>query len=174
MRKIIITGSNGVGKSSFASELSSARPEIPVVSFDAVKLRTGWQQRARLEIDAALAQELENKAWILEGGPSLLPQAVSQADALVWLDPPELVRAWQIAARPWKFLGKTRPELPPENVDWPWQQYKFALRSLRNRSNFRKYISAAFRSADGLEKWRCHNKEDRAAVLRKWAQREPD
>lgn len=89
MRKIIVTGANGVGKSCFASELSLARPEIPVINFDAIKLGTGWQRRARPEISAALALELKKEAWILEGGPSLLSQAVSQADALVWLDPPE-------------------------------------------------------------------------------------
>ncbi|WP_227271402.1 P-loop NTPase family protein [Roseobacter weihaiensis] len=169
MKKIIITGANGVGKSHFGAKLALVRPEIPVISFDAIKLRTDWQQRPRPEIDAALARELEKEAWILEGGPSLLSQAVGKADALVWLDPPEHIRAWQLAKRPWKYLGETRPELPAGNVDWPWQQYKFALRSLRNRSKFRTYISEVYCRADGLQKWRCRNEKDRIAVVTKWA-----
>jgi adenylate kinase family enzyme len=169
LKKIIITGANGVGKSHFASKLALARPETPVISFDAIKLRTNWQQRSRPEIDATLSKELEKDTWILEGGPSLLFQAVGEADALVWLDPPEHIRAWQLAKRPWKFLGKTRPELPSGNVDWPWQQYKFALRSLRNRAKFRTHILEVYRRADDLQKWRCRNENDRVEVVTKWA-----
>lgn len=170
LKKIIITGANGVGKSHFSNKLAMARPEIPVISFDAIKLQTDWQQRPRSEIDAALASELEKDAWILEGGPSLLYQAVEKADALVWLDPPEHVRARQLVTRPWKNFGKTRPELPSRNVDWPWQQYRFALRSLKNRSKFRTYISEVFQSADELQKWRCRNANERDAVVTRWAQ----
>ena len=169
LKKIIITGANGVGKSHFAAELAHARPEIPVISFDAIKLRSGWQQRTRAEIEAALKQEIAKEAWILEGGPSLLFHANGQADALVWLDPPEHVRAWQLAKRPWQYFGKTRPELPPGNVDWPWQQYRFAWRSLKKRSEFREQISAAFRDANGIHKWRCQNENDRRAVIDEWA-----
>jgi adenylate kinase family enzyme len=169
LKRIIITGANGVGKSHFANELALARPEIPVISFDALKLRTNWQRRPRSEIDAALATVLEKGAWIVEGGPSLLSLAVEKADALVWLDPPEYLRAWHLAARPWKNFGKTRPELPAGNVDWPWQQYNFALRSLKNRTKFRSYISEVFQTADGLQKWRCRDANERGVVVAKWA-----
>lgn len=169
MKKVIITGANGVGKSHFASKLALARPDAPVISFDAIKLRTEWQQRPRSEIDVALAKEIEKDTWILEGGPSLLFQATSRADALGRLDPPEHIRVWQLAARPWKFFGKTRPELPSGNVDWPWQQGKFALRSLKKRSKFRSYISEVFDNADELQRWRCRNETDRISVISKWA-----
>ena len=170
MKKIVITGANGVGKSHFASELALARPDVPLISFDALKLENDWRQRPRAEVEAALANALEKEAWILEGGPSLLAQAVGQADALVWLDPPEHIRAWQLATRPWKHIGKTRPELPPGNVDWPWMQYKFALRSLRKRSKFQAHISEVFASADRLRKWRCRSESDRKAVIANWAE----
>ena len=169
MKKVIITGANGVGKSHFAAEMALARPEVPVISFDAIKLKNNWQQRPRAEIDAALKEELEKEAWILEGGPSLLAQAVGKADALVWLDPPEYLRAWQLATRPWKHLGKTRPELPSGNVDWPWQQYNFALRSLKKRSKFRIHLLEVFNRADRVQKWRCRNDNDRDAVVAKWS-----
>jgi len=169
LKKIIITGANGVGKSHFATELSLARPEIPVISFDAIKLLTDWQKRPSSEVNAALVQEIEKEAWILEGGPSLLVRALEKADALVWLDPPEGLRVWRLATRPWKFFGTTRPELPSGNVEWPSQQYKFAIRSLGNRSKFRTHISKFFHGADGLKKWRCRNEKDRIAVAAEWA-----
>ncbi|WP_322893739.1 MULTISPECIES: DNA topology modulation protein FlaR [unclassified Yoonia] len=167
--KIIITGANGVGKSYFAAKLALVRPDVPVVSFDAIKLTTNWEQRPRTEIDAALSIEIAKPAWILEGGPSLLFQAVEQADALIWLDPPEHIRACQLLSRPWKFFGQTRPELPTGNVDWPVQQYRFALRSLKNKSRFRSYITEVFESTDDVQKWRCRSQQDRDAVITQWA-----
>lgn len=169
LEKVIITGANGVGKSHFAARLASVRPDVPVVSFDAIKLKTDWRQRPRAEIDAALAIEIRQPTWILEGGPSLLLQSVGKADALIWLDPPEYLRAWQLAIRPWKFLGKTRGELPAGNVDWPLQQYRFALRSLKSRSRFRSSISEVFENTSGIQKWRCRSERDRNAVVNHWA-----
>ncbi len=171
LKKVIVTGANGVGKSHFAARLASARPDIPVVSFDALKLKTDWEQRPRAEVDAALAVEIAKPAWILEGGPSLLFQAVGKADALIWLDPPEYVRAWRLASRPWRFLGKTRPELPSGNVDWPLQQYRFALASLMKRAKFRAHICQVFELVDSIPKWRCRSEKDRNAAFDQWAKR---
>ncbi|MEP5727900.1 MAG: DNA topology modulation protein FlaR [Sulfitobacter sp.] len=168
MQRIVVTGANGVGKSHFAARLAAGRPDVPVVSFDAIKLTSEWHQKPRSEVDTALRGVIANDTWILEGGPSLLMHAMGRADGLVWLDPPEIVRAWRLAKRPWMFIGRTRPELPEGNVDWPLQQYRFALRSLRNRTKFRSYISEVFQQSDGVEKWRCRNKKDQETVVRRW------
>jgi len=45
LNRIIITGANGAGKSHFAAQLGLMRPDVPVVSFDAIKLKTGWEQK---------------------------------------------------------------------------------------------------------------------------------
>lgn len=165
VKKIIITGTNGVGKSHFAAELAAIRPGCPVISFDAIKLATGWHQHPRDRIEAELGAALDQPAWILEGGPSLLPVAVAQADALIWLDPPEALRAWRLVLRPWKNFGQTRPELPPGNVDWPLQQYGFALRSLKRGSKLRHRIAQSFDQARDVQRWRCRSRQDGADVL---------
>ena len=169
MNRLIITGSNGVGKSHLAARLALARPDVPVVSFDALKLQSNWQQKSRPEIDAALKEEIGKDTWILEGGPSLLFQAIRKVDALLWLDPPEYIRAWRLVTRPWKFLGKTRPEIPAGNVDWPLQQYKFALRSLKNRSKFHTYISETFQNADVEHKWHCRGEKCIVSAIEQWS-----
>ena len=169
LKKLIITGANGVGKSHLAARLALVRPEVPIVSFDALKLQTNWQQRPRPDIDAALAEQTKKEAWILEGGPSLLFHALDKADALIWLDPPEYVRAWRLVKRPWKFIGRNRPEIPIGNVDWPLQQYKFALRSLKNKSKFQAYISETFQSANYIQKWRCRSEFDLTSAINQWA-----
>lgn len=171
MDRIIVTGANGAGKSHLAMRLAAARPGIPVVSFDAIKLRTGWRQRPRPEIDAALARAIGGEAWILEGGPSMLPRALERADALVWLDPPSHVRAWRLAMRPWRHRGRTRPELPPGNIDRPWEQYRFALRSLRNGAVARRHVADVVERCDGPGRtWRCRTPRDIERIVQAWAE----
>lgn len=169
MKKIIVTGANGAGKSHFAAQLASVRPGVPALSFDAIKLRTGWEQRPKSETEVRLAAEIRRDSWILEGGPSLLPLAMEHADGLIWLDPPEYLRAWRLALRPLSSWGRTRPELPPGNIDWPIQQYTFALRSLRRGRQTRANLSAIVDAAQGLRIWRCRSEKDRRAVIDHWA-----
>ncbi|MGM4986493.1 AAA family ATPase [Rhizobium sp. 11_C7_N12_5] len=72
MQRLIVTGPNGAGKSYLAAQLATAR-EVPVISFDAMKLTTNWKQRSRDEINAELRRIVQTDRWVLEGGPSLLP-----------------------------------------------------------------------------------------------------
>lgn len=170
LRKLIVTGANGSGKSHTAALLHDARPEIPLVSFDAIKLMSDWKQRPRSEIDAKLSKVIATDAWIIEGGPSLLNQALASADAVIWLNPSELVRGWRLIVRPWRSFGKTRPELPKGNVDWPLQQYRFAFRSIRNGKNFRSSISMALDSANGKRIWHCTSQSQIEVAIDEWHQ----
>lgn len=168
MQRLIVTGANGAGKSYIAKRLSQARPEIPLISFDAIKLTSGWQLRSRPEIDEKLSEIVATDAWILEGCPSLLFHALPRAEAVLWLDPSELLRAWRLITRPWRNLGKTRPELPPGNVDWPVQQYRFAIRSIQNRSKFRNHISATLSATENEFVWHCQNQKQIDAAVELW------
>ncbi|KZL13245.1 hypothetical protein [Pseudovibrio sp. Ad26] len=169
MRRLIVTGANGTGKSFVAARMSAARSEIPLVSFDAIKLTSNWQQRSRSEIDTDLSQLVATDAWILEGGPSLLPLALPRADAVVWLDPTERIRAWRLITRPWRNIGKTRRELPAGNSDWPLQQYRFAVRSLKNGSRLRRSISTCLESATNQCIWHCRNQTAIEDMLHEWS-----
>ncbi len=170
MQRLIVTGANGAGKSHVAARLAALRPDVPLVSFDAIKLQGDWQQRPRAEIDRDLAQVVARDAWILEGGPSLLTMALPRAEAVLWLDPPESTRALRLLRRPWRHLGQTRPELPDGNRDWPLQQYRFALRSLRKGAAFRRSISEALEGAE-VALWRCRSDPEVVRAAEVWAGR---
>ncbi len=172
MQRLIVTGANGVGKSHLAARLRDARPEIPLISFDAIKLTSKWKQQPRSEVETALSKIVNSDAWILEGGPSLLAQALPRADAVIWLDPSETRRAWRLLSRPWRNFGKSRPELPAGNVDWPLQQYRFAIRSIKNRANFRNHICACVQDAQTPHKWHCKTVEQVEAAVEEWRRAE--
>ena len=169
MQKVIITGANGVGKSTIAARLGDVRPNIPIISYDGLKLQTNWQTRPVHESLEALRAAISTDKWILEGGPSMLQVAIDHADGLIWLDPPEYKRAWRLFTRPLKSFGRTRAEIPDGNVDWPIQQYKFAWRSIKRGSQSRAIIAEHFDRAVIQHKWQCNNERSITLMIEHWA-----
>ena len=168
MQRLIVTGANGAGKSYLAARLAAVRPEVPLVSLDRIKLTRNWEQRPKSEINAELLRVIQADSWILEGGPSLLPYALKRAEGVIWLEPPVWVRAWRLAMRSLRNIGRTRPEIPPDNVDWPWQQYRFAIRSLRNQARFQRSISTLLVGVAGVRIWHIQNEHDIEAAVNDW------
>ena len=160
VKRLIITGSNGTGKSHTAQRIARALPDLPLVSYDALRLTRDWVKRSASDIDEAVAAAVAEDAWILEGGPGLLRHALVRSHGVIWLDPPDAVRAWRLALRPWKTLGRSRAEVPEGNVDWPLQQYRFALRSLRRSHHFRSVIKSSLQSNPPAHIWHCRRQRD--------------
>ena len=160
LSRIIITGANGSGKSHLAKRLAVSRPDFPIVAFDALKLTTQWQTRPRLKIDAALAAHVAKPAWIIEGGPTLLQIACPRADCVIWLDPPLHIRTWRLFARPWRHLGKTRPELPDGNPDTLWRQGRFAIQSLLKTHRTNAFLGQHLCDKQGFALYRCQSRQD--------------
>lgn len=174
LEKIVVVGANGAGKSHLAARLHAARPTVPLVHYDALRLQTGWVKRPDTESNAALAEAATKPTWIIEGGPSMLSLVAPYADAIIWLDPPLRVRFWRLLVRPWRHLGRTRPELPPGNVDWPLAQYRFAVRSLFDDTRFRRDIHSELSLAATPVVWHCRTDRDTDDALAKWAEIRPD
>ena len=145
--RIIVTGANGAGKSTFAARLAALDPGRPLLSFDAMKLTQGWRTRPRAEVETLLSEAIRAPDWILEGGPSLLPIALPAADAVVWMDPPFVLRAWRLLVRPLANRGRTRPELPAGNPDTLLRQWRFGARSLLKDCAFRRALNGHLQAA---------------------------
>ena len=159
MKRLIVTGLNGSGKSHFAERLAAKRPDLPLKSYDEIRLTENWRKRASHEIEELTSATLSKDAWIFEGGPSLLKMALPRCEGVIWLDPPEVLRAWRLALRPWRSYGRRRPEVPSGNVDWPLEQYRFAFQSLRKGAKFRYMIEAQLIKYPYVQLWRCQGRD---------------
>lgn len=131
MRRVMIVGANGAGKTWVAVNLATAL-DVPLVHKDALALMKGWQQRPRSEVQTAVLRAASEERWVLEGGPSILALPVlERATLVIWLDMPAPLRAWRVLYRSLRYLGRTRPEHPPGNRDWPGlRQVRFLWRAL--------------------------------------------
>lgn len=155
--RLIITGANGSGKSRLAGRIATLRPDLPVVHYDRLRLTRNWIKKDPTVIAAALSDAVGQERWILEGGPSVLGLALPVCDGVIWLDSPARVRARRLALRPWASFGRARPDVPPGNRDWPIQQYRFAMHSLRKGASFRRTIATALEAYPAVQVWRCRS-----------------
>ncbi len=153
--RILITGANGSGKTHLAVRIAKENAHLPYMSFDAVKLTTQWQTRSTSQINTHLAAIIRKPAWILEGGPSMLERALPYAQGVIWLDTPTYRRAYRLTRRAFKYIGKSRPELPTGNIEYPLQQLKFAWNSLRKSALTTHYLEATLLSHKSCPVFRC-------------------
>ncbi|MFQ1699941.1 hypothetical protein ACJ5NV_05030 [Loktanella agnita] len=141
--RVVIVGANGAGKTWLAQRIAQWRG-LPGISKDALALTTGWAQRDRAEVQAKVLDAVAAEAWVLEGGPSiLLPEVLTRANLVVWLDFPAGLRFRRILWRSLRYLGRVRPEHPPGNRDWPgFRQWRFAWDAIHKDDAFRSAIAA--------------------------------
>lgn len=128
MRRVLVIGSGGAGKSTFAARLG-ARTGLPVFHLDALYWRPGWVSLPHDEFDAALDEVLAGERWIVDGNYSrTMERRFAACDTVVFLDVPRLVCLFRALKRRVRFHRRVRPDMAPgceekldrEFLGWIW------------------------------------------------------
>jgi len=91
MRRILVIGNSGGGKSTLARQLG-AKLGLPVVHLDVLFWKPGWVESDEAEFRARISQALASPAWICDGNfAATFDLRMPLADAIVWLDQPPLL-----------------------------------------------------------------------------------
>src|SRR5688572_4725457 len=86
MRRVLIIGSAGAGKSTLAQQLG-AIVGLPVIHLDAHYWNAGWKETPQEEWKQRVAELLRRDAWIMDGNyGSTLRERVEAADTVILLD----------------------------------------------------------------------------------------
>ena len=89
MKKVLIIGSPGAGKSTFAKELAK-RTGIPLHHLDLIWFHDNGDMESREIFDKKLQEILETERWIIDGYyPRTLQHRLKFADTVFFFDLPE-------------------------------------------------------------------------------------
>jgi adenylate kinase family enzyme len=114
MRRIMVVGNAGAGKSTFARRLG-AKLALPVIHLDAYFWRPGWQASEAQAWRQQLATLAAAPAWVMDGNyVNTYDIRMPRADTLVWLDHPRGLCMRRVLMRTIKGYGRRRADLAPD------------------------------------------------------------
>ena len=157
MKRIVVTGCPGSGKSVFSLKLQE-KTGLPLYHLDNVWWRPDRTHITREEFDAALAKILAKEEWIVDGSYSrTFEPRIRACDTVILLDYDEDVCMQGIVDR----VGQTRPDIPwTENTLDP--ELVAIVETYKERNNpvlhelFRKYPDKdihIFRTREEADRW---------------------
>jgi adenylate kinase family enzyme len=113
VKKVLLIGPGGAGKSTLARQLA-ARTSLPVVHLDSLFWRPGWTRTPAAEWNAAVLRELSREAWIMDGNyGGTLDMRLASCDTVVLLDLPPWLCLWRAIRRRVQFHRSSRPDMTP-------------------------------------------------------------
>ncbi|SMF85381.1 hypothetical protein SAMN06265365_1622 [Tistlia consotensis] len=109
MARIHVTGNAGSGKTTLARQIGEAL-DLPVYGLDRLVWHPGWKKSPRAWREAREAELIAKPDWVIDGVSAPVREA---ADLLIFLDASRLTCFGRCARRNWRYLWRSRPDLPP-------------------------------------------------------------
>jgi adenylate kinase family enzyme len=121
MERVLVIGSGGAGKSTFAKRLAE-RLGLPLVHLDAIYWRDGWIETPKEEWRGIVARLIGEPRWVMDGNyGGTMDVRLAAADTVIFLDMPRVVCLWRVVKRYFQFRGHAHPGTPagnPARLSW--------------------------------------------------------
>lgn len=143
MKRVLVIGSGGAGKSTFAIQLAQ-HTGLPLIHLDAEFWKSGWVETPKDEWEAKVEKLVSQERWIMDGNfGGTMERRIAACDTLIFLDTSRWVCLWRVITRRVRHHGRARPEMTPgchEKLDgsflwwvlsYPEQRRRWILMRLR-------------------------------------------
>jgi len=128
MRRVLVIGSGGSGKSTFSTRLGELL-NLEVHHLDKLFWHPGWVETPRDEWLKIVTELTDRDSWILDGNYSgTLDVRIQKADTVIFLDLSRWLCLWRIISRVLRYRDGTRPDMAEgcrerldlEFISWVW------------------------------------------------------
>lgn len=121
MRKVLVIGSSGAGKSTFSRRLGEVTG-LDVIHLDKLFWNPNWIETPEQTWRARVKGLLTRESWIMDGNfGGTMELRLAACDTVIFLDLPRLVCTWSIIKRVLTYRPDTRPDMAggcAERFDW--------------------------------------------------------
>lgn len=111
MRRVLVIGPGGAGKSTLAHELGR-RLKIEVLHLDRFYWRAGWIEQPKDEWRSTVEEMLRRDSWIMDGNYSgTLEVRLKACDTVIFMDLPRHLCVWRVLKRALRYRNRSRPDM---------------------------------------------------------------
>src|SRR3954466_4414965 len=111
MRKVLVIGPGGAGKSTFAKRLGELL-KIEVLHLDKFYWRPGWVETPKSEWLKTIEELVEGESWIMDGNYSgTLDVRFTACDTVIFLDMSRALCLWRVLKRVIMYWKRSRPDM---------------------------------------------------------------
>jgi adenylate kinase family enzyme len=126
MKRVLVIGSGGAGKSTFARRLG-ARLGLPVIHLDRAYWHPGWVETPKDEWRRKVEELCAGDSWVMDGNYSgTLDLRLEACDTVVFLDLPRALCTWRVVKRSFTQRRRGRPDMGDgcrEKLDWEYLKF---------------------------------------------------
>jgi adenylate kinase family enzyme len=145
MRKVLVIGSGGSGKSTFARRLGTLL-DLEVIHLDSIYWSAGWVEMPKPEWKRTVEELLTRNAWIIDGNYSgTLEMRLDGCDTVIFLDMSRTVCIWRLLKRAVLYRNERRPDMAegcPEGLSWEFIRWVWGYRE-RTRPKIIKLLETS-------------------------------
>jgi adenylate kinase family enzyme len=173
MRKILVIGSGGAGKSVLAARLGELL-QIEVLHLDKFYWHPGWMETPKAEWLKTVEELLKRDAWIMDGNYSgTLDMRLEACDTVIFLDPGRMLCLWRVLKRIVMYRNGRRPDMAEgcrekfslKFVLWVWEYSRRTrpkvIKKLKLKAETKKIVW--LRTASEVEEFLTHTRGLRTA-----------
>ena len=148
MKRVLIIGNAGAGKTTFARQLAE-KLQLPLVHLDKLYWCGNWEHVSRPEFDTLLQAELEKPQWIIDGNFNrTLPHRLQYCDTVFYFDLPAITCLAGITKRILSNYGKSRSDMGGNCAEYFDAQKRSLYRNVltfnrQHRADYYALLSAA-------------------------------
>ena len=135
MKKVLVLGCCGAGKSTFSKKLESIL-KLGLIHLDRYYHKPNWEEPERVERERVAHTLAQKPSWIMDGNYSeTMDVRIKRADTIIYLDYPILKCFWRVIIRIFKYHGVVRPDMAngcKEQFDLEFLHFVLTFNNKRN------------------------------------------